>query len=93
MAHPFGRRTDALAYLRVTGLALDIEKVPHGAGWRLVARRVSSDLGRAVAPPLPFRRPAGWQHVEILSDLFHLGQQLQKNCVASISNGSMHHLV
>ena len=81
-----------LAYLRATGLALDIEQLPHGAGWRSVTRRLSADLGRAVAPPLPFRCPPGWRQVETLSGLFALGQQFQ-NCVSGLNGGGTHHLV
>lgn len=44
----------ALIYLRATGLAREIEQLPTGAGWRSIQRRVTADLGRAVAPPSPF---------------------------------------
>lgn len=81
-----------LAYLRAAGLALDVEHLPSGAGWRSIKRRLTADLGRAAAPPLPFRCPAGWQHVARLSDLFDLGRQFG-NCVAGISGGGTHHLV
>lgn len=40
----------AFAFLRATGLALDVERLPSGAGWRSIKRRITSDLGRAVAP-------------------------------------------
>lgn len=82
----------ALAYLRATGLARDIEQLPAGAGWRSIKRRITADLGRAVAPPLPFRCPAGWQYVATLSDLFDLGRQFG-NCVNGLGGGGTHHLV
>lgn len=81
----------ALIYLRATGLAREIEQLPTGAGWRSIQRRVTADLGRAVAPPSPFRPPAGWRQVETLSDLLHLGRNLQ-NCVARVGGGGEHHL-
>lgn len=90
--HNLKQLSSALAYLRATGLALDIEQLPHGAGWRSVTRRLSADLGRAVAPPLPFRCPSGWRPVETLSDLFRLGRELQ-NCVAGIGGGGTDHLI
>ena len=81
----------ALIYLRATGLAREIEQLPTGAGWRSIQRRVTADLGRAVAPSSPFRLPAGWRQVETLSDLLRWGRRLQ-NCVARIGGGGEHHL-
>ncbi len=61
-----GRSTDSLivvqslvAFLRATGLSVDLEALPPGSGWRALARRIKSDLGRAIAPPLPFGCPNG----------------------------------
>lgn len=82
----------ALAFLRASGLALDVERLPSGAGWRSIKRRLTSDLGRAVAPPLPFRCPSSWRHVEKLSDLFQLGQSFN-NCIGGIGSGGTHHLM
>ena len=65
-----------LAYLRATGLSLDVERLPHGAGWNSIKRRLTADLGRAMAPALPFGCPAGWKHVAVLSDLFDLGKNI-----------------
>ena len=90
--HSLHQLKAVLAYLRATGLALDVEQLPSGAGWRSIKRRLTADLGRAVAPPLPFRCPTGWRHVDRLSDLFDLGRQFG-NCVAGISSGGSHHLV
>ena len=90
--HNLHQFRSVLAFLRATGLARDIEQVPHGAGWHSVVRRLTADLGRAVAPPLPFRCPPGWQHVAVLSDLFGLGKKLG-NCVSGVGGGGTHHLL
>lgn len=81
-----------IAFLRATGLSLDAEQLPAGSGWRSIQRRLSSDLGRGVAPPLPCRCPDGWRQVTKLSDLFKLGRDLE-NCVAGVGGGGEHHLV
>lgn len=81
-----------IAFLRATGLSLDVEQLPAESGWRSIQRRLSSDLGRGVAPPLPCRCPDGWRQVTKLSDLFKLGRDL-KNCVARVGGGGEHHLV
>ena len=82
----------ALAYLRATGLAHDVEQLPSGAGWRSIKRRISTDLGRGTAPSLPFRCPDGWRHDSPLSDIFEVGRKL-RNCVAGIGGGGTHHFV
>lgn len=82
----------ALAFLRTTGLSLDVEQLPFGSGWRAIRRRIMSDLGRAVAPPLPCRCPSGWRHVRTMSGLFQLGGDL-RNCLAGIGLGGDHHLL
>lgn len=81
-----------LAFLRATGLSVDLETLPPGSGWRALTRRITSDLGRASAPPLPFRCPDGWHQVETLAELFRIGKELQ-NCVASIGGGGEGHFV
>jgi hypothetical protein len=39
-----------LKSLRATGLSDEIEKLPEGAGWKAILRRISNDMGRARAP-------------------------------------------
>lgn len=90
--HNLHQLRSVLALLRARGLARDIEQVPQGAGWRSVVRRLTADLGRAVAPALPFRCPPGWRHVAVLSDLFGLGKTLS-NCVSGLGGGGTHHLL
>lgn len=82
----------ALAFLRATGLSLDVEQLPLGSGWRAIRRRIMSDLGRAAAPPLPCRCPSGWRHVRTMSGLFQMGKDL-RNCLAGIGLGGDHHLL
>ncbi len=93
-----GRSNDSLnvvrslvSFLRATGLSVDLEALPLGSGWRALARRITSDLGRASAPPQPFRCPDGWRHVQHLAELFRLGKQLQ-NCLAGIGDGGESHI-
>lgn len=76
----------ALTFLRTAGLANDIEALPPGSGWRAILRRISSDLGRARAPALPFAAPAGWRHIESVAGLWQAGTALG-NCVANVGSG------
>jgi hypothetical protein len=78
---------DALTYLRITGLARDIEALPPGSGWRAILRRINADLGRARAPLPPFVAPAGWRHIETVAGLWLAGTALG-NCVANMRSGS-----
>ena len=81
----------ALAYLRVTGLSDDIEKLPPGAGWKAILRRISSDLGRARAPKVSFAAPAGWRQIEDVAGLWRIGTALG-NCVSSFRSGGEGHI-
>jgi hypothetical protein len=76
----------ALTYLRAKGLSDDIEKLPPGAGWKSVLRRISSDLGRARAPRAGFEAPTGWRQVEDVAGLWQVGTALG-NCVSSLRSG------
>lgn len=81
-----------LAFVRATGLAIDVERLPPGSSWRALQRRVTADLGRATAPPLVFRNPVGWKHVEEMSELLRIGNALE-NCVANFNGGGHDHLL
>jgi hypothetical protein len=75
-----------LKYLRVTGLSNDIEKLPTGAGWKSILRRISSDMGRARAPRASFAVPVGWRQIEDVAGLWLVGTTLG-NCVSSFRSG------
>jgi hypothetical protein len=75
-----------LKYLRMTGLSDDIEKLPTGAGWKAILRRISSDMGRARAPRASFAAPAGWRQIEDVAGLWRIGRALG-NCEASFRSG------
>lgn len=81
----------ALAFVRASGLAVDVEQLPTGSGWRALKRRVTADLARASAPTLKFRKPEGWAHVEKMSDMLRISIEME-NCVASFGGGGGHHL-
>lgn len=80
----------ALKYLRVKGLSNDIEKLPEGAGWKAILRRISSDVGRARAPTASFAIPTGWRQVENVAGLWQVGTALG-NCVSSFRSGVESH--
>jgi hypothetical protein len=75
-----------LKYLRVTRLSNDIEKLPTGAGWKSILRRIGSDLGRARAPRASFAMPVGWRQIEDVAGLWRVGTTLG-NCVSSFRSG------
>jgi hypothetical protein len=76
----------ALTYLRAEGLSDDIEKLPPGAEWKSILRRISSDLGRARAPRASFEVPTGWRQIEDVAGLWQVGTALG-NCVSSLRSG------
>jgi hypothetical protein len=76
----------ALVYLRAKGLSDDIEKLPPGAGWKSILRRISTDLGRARAPRASFEAPTGWRQIEDVAGLWRIGTALG-NCVSSLRSG------
>jgi hypothetical protein len=76
----------AVAFVRATGLSADVEQLPAGSSWRALKRRITADLGRASAPPLQFRQPQGWMHVEKMSELLRIGTELE-NCIAGFGPG------
>lgn len=80
----------ALAYLRVLGLARDVERLPRGAGLPALVRRIEADLGRGRPPPAPFPVPAGWRPVETVAELWALGRELQ-NCVGGMRGAGVDH--
>jgi hypothetical protein len=81
----------ALKYLRVKGLSNDIEKLPPGAGWKSILRRISNDLGRVRAPRASFAAPAGWRQIDDLAGLWRVGTALG-NCVSSFRSGGDNHI-
>ncbi len=81
----------AVAFVRASGLSVDVEQLPMGSGWRALKRRITADLGRAGAPPLKFHQPEGWTHVEKMSELLRIGSALE-NCIADFGGGGGHHL-
>ena len=81
----------AVAFIRASGLAVDVELLPTGSSWRALKRRITTDLSRASAPPLRFRQPDGWRHVETMSEVLRIGTEME-NCVASFGGGGGHHL-
>ncbi len=81
----------AVAFVRASGLSVDVEQLPTGSSWRALKRRVTADLARASAPPLKFRQPEGWAHVEKMSEMLRIGIELE-NCVATFGSGGGHHL-
>ena len=85
------RLQSALAYLRASGLACDIEALPAHAGWKAIMRRVANDIGRAKAPSIPFRAPDGWRWIPDVQCLWSTGKALE-NCVASLTSGSDHYV-
>jgi hypothetical protein len=81
----------ALAFLRSTGLARDIESLPPKSGWRAIRRRIAADLGRIRAVIPPFCVPEGWQAVEDLSELWKIGRE-KANCVGGLGGGGEHYM-
>jgi hypothetical protein len=81
----------ALTFLRINGLARDIEALPPGSGWRAIERRIAADLARGRLSQPPFRVPAGWRHVETFGDLWTIGREM-RNCVSGLGHGSEHYL-
>lgn len=81
----------AVAFVRASGLAVDVEQLPMGSGWRALKRRIKADLARASAPPLKFPQPKGWKHVDTVSEMLRIGTEME-NCVASFGGGGGHHL-
>jgi hypothetical protein len=77
-----------LGYLRDAGLAKDIERLPDGAGWRAISRRITADLSRARASCVPFDAPPGWRQIESLGDLWSVGRRMG-NCVADLTTGNL----
>ena len=79
-----------LAFLRTTKLASEIESLPVGSGWNAIERRIEADFRVAVAPPLPFRCPAGWRWVQTMADLLEIGKRMG-NCIAGLGGGGDGH--
>jgi hypothetical protein len=78
--------TSTLAFLRAHGLAIAIEALPPGSGWRAVLRRLKADLGRARGPVPSFQPPEGWRRIETMAELWDVGAAM-KNCVSSLRAG------
>ncbi len=81
----------AVAFVRASGLAVDVEQLPTGSSWRALNRRITTDLARAIAPPLKFRQPEGWRHVETMSEMLRIGIEME-NCIATFRGSGGHHL-
>lgn len=47
-------------YLHVIRLAKAIERLPDGASWKAIYKRVRLDLAYARSPTAPFAAPDGW---------------------------------
>ncbi len=81
----------ALKYLRAKGLSDEIEKLPPGAGWKAILKRLSNDLGGARAQLASFAAPAGWRQIEDVAGLWRVGRALG-NCVSSIRSGGVNYV-
>jgi hypothetical protein len=81
----------ALTFLRVSGLARDIESLPPGSGWRAIERRIAADLARGRLNQPPFRVPAGWRHVETFGELWAIGREM-RNCLSGFGHGAEDYL-
>ena len=78
-------------YLRSSGLAADVEKLPPNSGWRAVHRRIVADLGRARATLPAFAAPEGWTIVGDVATLLAIGRAMQ-NCVAALDLGGIENM-